>query len=76
MARQTPPALPVLVLPPRPSNLPVVVPPTGTQVPNFLASDVEIANWVAEFQRAMAQGWTQLNVRLMQLDQRITALES
>lgn len=68
--------LPVLVVPPRPSELPASLPPPADeQQKPFLRNDALSANWVEQFERAMKDAWIALNKVVVSLETRVSALE-
>jgi hypothetical protein len=72
--------LPPLVLPPRPPELPVSIPPPlpgqTPQTPGpHLRNDAFLSKWIDDLERVIKDNWIKLNALLQTFHDRITALE-
>lgn len=71
---------PVLVIPPRPPELPAVPPPPTTEpvvkTGPHLRNDAFLSRWLEDFERVIKDAWLLLGTLLAQIDARLVYLET
>jgi len=68
--------IPVLVLPPRPPELPTAPPPVKPgEPPSPLRNDALLSNWIEDIERVLKDAWLKLQQAFAALEARVLVLE-